>query len=64
MTHLHREDEMIIKNKTQWRLIEVDLGIVMKEFGLWQVLWGTDIFLGKIPILKTVGLVALVLGML
>jgi len=63
MMHPHREDEMIIKNKT-WRLMEIDLLMILREYGLWQLLWGTDIFLGKIPILKTIGLVAIVLGVL
>jgi len=44
--------------------MEIDLLMILREYGLWQLLWGTDIFLGKIPILKTIGLVAIVLGVL
>ena len=54
---------MIIKNKP-WRLVEIDPRIVVKEFGLWKLLWGTDIFLGKIPMLKSIGLMAIVLSVL
>ena len=42
---------MIIKNK-QWRLVEIDPLIILREYGLWQLFWGTDIFIGKLPFMK------------
>ena len=40
--------------KPSYRSIEIGLNLrdMIKEFGLWQVLWGTDIFIGKLPFMK------------
>ena len=32
--------------------ISFNLRDMIREFGLWQVFWGTDIFMGKIPFMK------------
>lgn len=33
--------------------VDMDLRAMVRQFGFWKVVWGYDIWLGKIPFLKT-----------
>jgi len=36
-----------------YRAIDIDMPFsAVKEWGLWRVLWGTDVFINNIPVLK------------
>jgi len=37
----------------KWRAVQIGLGKgAVQEFGLWQIFWGTDIFINDVPLLK------------
>lgn len=39
----------------RWRAIVIRPDInTIKRFGVWEVFWGTDIFLGPMPFLKSI----------
>ena len=44
--------------------IRVELRSMIKEFGLWQVFWGTDIFIGRIPFMKLLVLANIIVWIL
>jgi len=48
-------------SKGRWRLIEMRsmnwrglIEYAIKEFGIWEAFWGTDIFINDVPMLKLV----------
>ena len=42
------------ESKPTWRAMEINFvgEDMIKMFGLWQLFWGTDIFINKVPFLK------------
>lgn len=37
----------------KWRAVEIQVeGSALKEFGLWRIIWGTDIFINNVPFMK------------
>lgn len=37
----------------KWRAVQIILEEgALKEFGLWQIFWGTDVFINEFPLLK------------
>jgi hypothetical protein len=51
------KNEKIIISKT-YRAIDIYMTYsAIEEWGLWRVLWGTDVFINNIPVLKSMVLV-------
>ena len=49
-----------------YRAVEISIGwrSMIEEFGLWQVFWGTDIFIGKLPFMKLLVLANIIVWIL
>ncbi len=48
-----------------YRAIDIKMPInIAKEFGIWRTIWGTDIFINGIPILKLIALANLVMWLI
>jgi len=49
-------DKMIRMYPDDWAVMRITLPMkdAVKELGIWRVLWGTDIFINKIPLLKSI----------
>lgn len=41
-------------DKATWKAIEIGIGwwTLIRRFGVWRTIWGTDIFIGSIPMIK------------
>lgn len=55
------------KDKVRWKAIEItlkDWRKIVKEVGLWEIIWGTDIFIQKIPVIKSMILANLLMWVL
>lgn len=50
---------VVMAKKPSWRMIECDIDT--KQFSLFQLLYGTDIFFNRVPILKMFILVDILL---
>jgi hypothetical protein len=48
-----------------WRMLSVDLDKeLVKNYGLWRIVWGCDVFVSGIPIIKTFTAVNIVITIL
>jgi hypothetical protein len=44
---------MIEPNIEKYQMISLKTKDAIKEYGFWNVLWGTDIFINDVPFMKT-----------
>lgn len=54
-TIVEQEGQIKLTKIIKWRLLELNVtSQALKEFGFWEVAWGFDIFIGRVPFLKSV----------